>query len=79
MQNIKTDILEIRNPFGTHLDNSFQFLNNITSISTHFFSNMYFQKIQTTLLKQNYQMDGFFMSFFKEKNYTSALCIFLKE
>ena len=38
-----------------HLNNSFQFLNNITRISTHFFTHTYFQKIQTTLLEQYYQ------------------------
>ena len=29
-------------------------LNNITRIFTHFFTHIYFQKIQITLLKQNY-------------------------
>ena len=33
----------------------FQFLNNITCSSTHFFAHKYFKKIQTTLLKQCYQ------------------------
>ena len=33
----------------------FQFLNNITRISIYFFTHTYFQKIQTTLLKQHYQ------------------------
>ena len=37
------------------LSNIFQFLNNITRISIHFFIHTYFQKIQTTLLKQYYQ------------------------
>ena len=37
------------------LSNSFQFLNNITRIFTHFFTHMYFKKIQTTLLEQRYQ------------------------
>ena len=31
-------------------------LNNITHFFTHFFTYTYFQKIQITLLKQNYQM-----------------------
>ena len=30
-------------------------LNNITRIFTHFFTHIYFQKIQITLLKQHYQ------------------------
>ena len=34
------------------LSNNFQFLNNITRISTHFFTHTYFLKIQTTLLEQ---------------------------
>ena len=38
-----------------NLSNIFQFLNNITHIFTHFFTHTYFQKIQTTLLKQCYQ------------------------
>ena len=38
------------------LNNSFQFLNNITCIYTHFFINKYLQKIQTMLLEQHYQM-----------------------
>ena len=33
------------------LNNSFQYLNNITRIFTHFFTHMYFQKIQITLLE----------------------------
>ena len=37
------------------LSNSFQFLNNITRIFTHFFIHTYFKKIQTTLLEQCYQ------------------------
>ena len=37
------------------LNTCFQFLNNITRIFTHFFTYPYFQKIQTTLLKQHYQ------------------------
>ena len=39
-----------------HLNNSFQFLNNIAYISIHFFTHTYFQKIQITLFKQHYQM-----------------------
>ena len=38
-----------------HFKQHFSFLNNITLISTHFFNHTYFQKIQTTLLKQRYQ------------------------
>ena len=38
-----------------HLNNSFQFLNNITRIFIHFFTYMYFQKIQITLQEQYYQ------------------------
>ena len=38
------------------LNTYFQFLNNIIHISTHFFTHTYFQKIQTTLLEQYYQM-----------------------
>ena len=37
------------------LNNSFQCLNNITRISTHFFTHTYFQKIQATLLERHYQ------------------------
>ena len=37
------------------LSNTFQFLNNITRIFTHFFTHTYFQKIQITLLEQRYQ------------------------
>ena len=37
------------------LNNSFQCLNNITRIFTHFFIHMYFQKIQIILLEQYYQ------------------------
>ena len=33
------------------LNTCFQFLNNITHVSTYFFTNTYFQKIQTTLLE----------------------------
>ena len=39
------------------LNNSFQYLNNITRIFIHFFTHMYFQKIQTTLLEISYQTD----------------------
>ena len=39
------------------LNNSFQCLNNITRIFIYFFTHMYFQKIQTTLLEISYQMD----------------------
>ena len=45
------------------LNNSFQYLNNITCIFTHFFIHMYFQKIQTTLLKQHYQTNPKFWIF----------------
>ena len=38
------------------LNNSFQYLNNITCIFTHFFTHIYFQKIQIMLLEQHYQM-----------------------
>ena len=38
-----------------HLNNSFQFLNNITRIFTHFFTHKYFQKIQIKLLEQHNQ------------------------
>jgi len=34
------------------LNTCFEFLNNIIRIFTHFFTYTYFQKIQTTLLKQ---------------------------
>ena len=37
--------------WSVHLNNSFQYLNNITCIFTNFFTCMYFQKIQTTLLE----------------------------
>ena len=40
-----------------HLNNSFQYLNNIIRIFTH----MYFKKIQTTLLKQYYQIGSYFL------------------
>ena len=43
------------------LNNSFQFLNNITRIFTHFFTHTYFQKIQTTLLEIFYQMGPYFV------------------
>ena len=43
-----------------HLNNNFQFLNNIKCISTHFFAHTYFQKIQTTLLEQHYQTGSYF-------------------
>ena len=36
------------------LNNSFQRLNNITRIFTHFFTHTYFQKIQTMLLEISY-------------------------
>ena len=39
------------------LNTCFQFLNNITCLSTHYFTHTYFQKIQTTLLEQYYQTD----------------------
>ena len=38
------------------LNNGFQCLNNITLIFIHFFTHIYFQKIQTTLLEQHYQI-----------------------
>ena len=38
------------------LNTCFQFLNNIVRIFTYFFIHTYFQKIQTTLLEQRYQM-----------------------
>ena len=38
-----------------YLNNSFQYLNNITCISTHFFTHMYFHKTITTLLEIFYQ------------------------
>ena len=38
------------------LNTCFQFLNNITCIFTYFFTYTYFQKIQTKLLKQYYQI-----------------------
>ena len=38
-----------------HLNTYFRFLNNIIHIFTHFFTHMYFQKIQTMLLEQCYQ------------------------
>ena len=37
--------------WSVHLNNSFQYLNNITRIFTNFFTYIYFQKIQTTLLE----------------------------
>ena len=37
------------------LNNSFQYLNNITLIFRLFFTHTYFQNIQTTLLEQHYQ------------------------
>ena len=37
------------------LNNSFQYLNNIICIFTHFFIHMYFQKTQTTLVEISYQ------------------------
>ena len=39
-----------------YLNIYFQFLNNITYISTYFFTHTYFQKIQIALLEQCYQM-----------------------
>ena len=42
---------------GYRLNNSFQYLNNITYIFTHFFTHTYFQKIQTMLLKQHYHSE----------------------
>ena len=45
------------------LNNIFQFLNNITRISTHFFTHTYFQEIQTTLLEQHYQTDSLNLPF----------------
>ena len=49
--------------FSTHLghvwwvssNSHFHILNNITHISTHFFTHMYFKKLQTTILKLLYQ------------------------
>jgi len=38
------------------LNNSFQCLNNIICIFTHFFTYTYFQKIQTMLLEISYRM-----------------------
>ena len=43
-------------------NNSFQCLNSITRISTHFFTHTYFQKIQTTLLEQHYQMGSKYLN-----------------
>ena len=52
--------LKFMNDLGSvwymQLNNSFQFLNNITCIYTHFFIHTYLQKIQTMLLEQHYQM-----------------------
>ena len=41
----------------TILNTCFQFLNNITSISIHFFTHMYFQKNWKLLFKHTYQTD----------------------
>ena len=38
-----------------YLNNDFQCLNNITRISTYFFTYTYFKKIQITLIEQYYQ------------------------
>ena len=43
------------------LNTCFQFLNNITRISTHFFTHTYFQKIQIILLEQCYQTVPWFL------------------
>ena len=47
---------EIQEPVWWVSSNShFHILNNITHISTHFFTHTYFKKLQTTILKLLYQ------------------------
>ena len=43
--------LTLRAFWYMHLNNNFYFLNNITRIFIHFFTHIYFQKIQITLLE----------------------------
>ena len=43
--------LTLRTFWYMHLNNNFQFLNNIIRIFIHFFTHTYFQKIQITLLE----------------------------
>ena len=43
--------LTLRAFWYMHLNNNFQFLNNITRIFIHFFTHTYFRKIQITLLE----------------------------
>ena len=45
------------------LNNSFQYLNNIIRIFTHFFTQIYFYKITTMLLKISYQQSKYRCTF----------------
>ena len=59
LYNIIYDIVEvmIEAVWLVSLNNSFQYLDNITRIFTLFFTYTYFQKIQIMLLEQHYQTD----------------------
>ena len=52
----------------------FKLLNNIICIFTHFFTHMYFQKIQIKLLDQHYQTDPHYKRILKNTIIQYFLC-----
>ena len=58
------------------LNNSFQYLNNITCIFTHFFTHTYFQKLQTTLLEQHYQTSPKYLRHRGSTPWIRTICTF---